>query len=282
MRLFSIILICFVASPAFSQDEFLVLDDGARLYVEEAGEGETMVFIPGWTMTHRFFEKQVNDLSGQFHLVTYDPRGQGRSDKTKDRNTYADHASDLREMVLKKALNDVILVAWSSGCLAVYEYVRAYGYDRISKVVLIDEPPKWIGDIDTEWVYGNFDDYRSSLKSLISQPSDPDGIINWMLEEPVDSLTLEWMRKEILMTPRQVALNLYIDGLISDYTAEVTTLGSAIPTLYLVRSSWFDRANSWLAVNSPDSHVESISSHAMFWERPDEFNALLKEFIGTK
>ncbi len=219
------------------------------------------------------------DLSEHYHVVTYDPRGQGRSDKTEHKNTYADHASDLREIFLKKNLNDIVLVAWSSGCLTAYEYIRAFGSDRIHKVVLIDEPPKWIGDVDTEWVYGSFDNYRSSLKSLISEPSGPDGIIDWMLEDPVDSVTRQWMRKEMLMTPRPVAISLYIDGLASDYTKEAARLGSAIPTLYLVRSSWFDRAKSWLAGTSPDSKVESISSHAMFWERPEEFNAMLKEFI---
>ena len=96
--------------------------------------------------------------------------------------------------------------------------------DRLSKLVFIDEPPKWIGDVEKEWVYGTFDDYRSSLKGMLSKPSDPNGIIDWMLNDSVDSQARTWMREEILMTPPHVALSLYIDGLACDYNEEVRNL----------------------------------------------------------
>ncbi len=281
MKLFSFLLIFFAAYPLLAQDDFLTLDDGTKLYIEEAGEGKTLLFIPGWTMTHRFFENQKTHFAEQYHVVTYDPRGQGRSEKTEYGNTYADHAADLRQILLKKNLDDVVLIGWSSGCLAMYEYIRAFGFERISKMVLIDEPPKWIGDSETEWVYGSFDDYRSSLKSMISKPSDPNGIIDWMLANPVDSLSRRWMKEEILMTPKSIALNLYIDGLICDYTKEITKLGTEMPALFMVRSSWYDKAKSWLERNVPNSEVKSISSHAMFWEQPDAFNALLIDFLNS-
>ncbi len=283
MRLFSLILVCLVAFQLFAQENNLLkLDDGTALFIEEAGEGQPMLFIPGWTMTHRFFEKQVEFFAAQYHVITYDPRGQGRSDKTADGNNYAAHASDLRQIILKKNLEDVVLVGWSSGCLAMFEYLRGYGYDRVSSMVFIDEPPKWVGDTRTEWVYGSFDDYRSSLKSMISKPADPNGIIDWMLAEPVDSVSKDWMRKEILMTPRPIALSLYIDGLISDYTGEVSNLRSETPAMFMVQASWYDRAKAWLSKNTPHSKVVEISSHAMFWEKPDAFNALLKAFIESR
>ena len=175
------LFLCCLAFPVLSQENYFTLEDGTKLYVEETGEGQTIVFIPGWTMTHRFFEKQKAFFSEDYHVVTYDPRGQGRSDKTNYKNTYANHAADLRELILKKKIKDIVLVGWSSGCLTIYEYLRVYDSDRISKLVFIDEPPKWIGDPEKEWVYGTFDDYRSSLKGMNAKPSDPNGIIDWML-----------------------------------------------------------------------------------------------------
>ncbi|WP_396590884.1 alpha/beta fold hydrolase [Allomuricauda sp. R78024] len=281
MRLFSVILICFCAFQAFGQGEFLTLDDSTQLYIEESGSGQTILFIPGWTMTHRFFEKQKEHFSNQYHVLSYDPRGQGRSDKTLFGNTYAYHATDLYQILQKKSLKNVILVGWSSGCLTMYEYLHAYGFDRIDKMVFIDEPPKWIGDVDREWVYGSFDDYRGSLKSLISEPSDPNGIIDWMLANPIDSSTRAWMNKEILMTPPHVALNLYIDGIASDYTQEVASMQSKGTALFMVRASWYDQAANWLKQTTPKSKVASISSHAMFWESPKKFNQILSTFLNA-
>lgn len=281
MKLFNTLIAYFlIIGTLFGQGNFFTLEDSTKLYLQEIGKGQSIIFIPGWTMTGRFFEKQMTAFAEDFHALTYDPRGQGKSSKSFDKNNYAVHADDLQQIIKKKGLADVILVGWSSGCLTVYEYLRAFGETNISKLVLIDEPPKWIGNRDTEWVYGSFNDYKSSLEGLITQPTrNPNGIIDWMLKEPIDSLTRKWMQKEILLTPNYVALPLYVNGLIANYTKEVITYTPQIPTLFMVQSTSLNKATKWLQTNAPAAKVVSISSHAMFWEQPTAFNHLLKEFL---
>ncbi|MEL6304694.1 MAG: alpha/beta hydrolase [Bacteroidota bacterium] len=279
MKRFSLLLVLCFAHSVQGQEEFVMLKDSTKLYVEDSGKGQTLLFIPGWTMTGRFFEKQQQQLSKTHQVITYDPRGQGKSNQTIYKNTYFHHAKDLRELILQKDLKDVILIGWSSGCLTLFEYLRTYQNDRIKQLVFIDEPPKWIGEVDKEWVYGTFDNYRSSLKGMLEGPSEPNGIIDWMLKDSIAPETRAWMRNEIQMTPPHVALSLYIDGLACDYTQEVQSI--SIPTLYMVRDSWFTKARSWLNEKAPKIEVVSISSHAMFWEKPEEFNAQLLQFIQS-
>ncbi len=279
MRLFKVLLLWIITVPIYGQGTYLTLNDGARIFVDEVGEGQTLLFIPGWTMTHKFFEHQKSHYAANYHVLLYDPRGQGRSDKTTFKNTYKDHADDLQQILQQRDLSNVVLIGWSSGCLTVYEYLRTYGFDSVDKVVLIDEPPKWIGDTENEWVYGSFGDYRSSLKGLISGPSEPDGIIDWMLNEPYDRLTLDWMSEEILMTPPHVGLSLYIDGLVSDYQLDLIRSSQKVPTLAMIRWNWFDEAKSWLDIYAPGIKLNRISSHAMFWERPEVFNEMLTTFL---
>ena len=277
MKGLSLLALILVSQCACARDTYISLDDGARLRIASAGQGQPLVFIPGWTMTRRFFEKQEAHFSSTHHVVTYDPRGQGRSDKTVAGNTYADHANDLRQILLQRDLSEVVVVGWSSGCLTMYEYIRRFGFDRIQKLVFIDEPPKWIGDTSSEWVYGNFDDYRRTLKDMVSRPADPDGIINWMLKRPVSGDARAWMNDEMKMTPPHIALNLFIDALAADYTPEVARI--EVPALFMIRSELATKAETWLKQRRPAIEVAAISSHAMFWEEPEKFNETLSRFL---
>jgi 3-oxoadipate enol-lactonase len=51
------------------------------LYYEEVGTGpETLVFSHGLLWSHRMFEAQVAELSKSYRVISYDHRGQGKSD----------------------------------------------------------------------------------------------------------------------------------------------------------------------------------------------------------
>ena len=52
-----------------------------NIYYEEIGAGpETLVFSHGLLWSHRMFEAQVAELSKSFRVISYDHRGQGKSD----------------------------------------------------------------------------------------------------------------------------------------------------------------------------------------------------------
>ena len=60
-----------------------LLVNGASLWYEERGAGpETIVFAHGLLWSGRMFDAQVASLSGRYRCVTFDFRGQGRSEVT--------------------------------------------------------------------------------------------------------------------------------------------------------------------------------------------------------
>lgn len=77
------------------------LANGANLWYEEHGAGsETIVFAHGLLWSGRMFDAQVASLSGRYRCVTFDFRGQGRSEVTAggyDMDTLADDAAALIE-----------------------------------------------------------------------------------------------------------------------------------------------------------------------------------------
>ena len=65
--------------------------DGVKLYYEVYGEGpETMVFLPPWSIVHsRIYKAQLPYFSERFRCITYDGRGNGKSDRPAEVAAYS-------------------------------------------------------------------------------------------------------------------------------------------------------------------------------------------------
>ncbi len=77
--------------------------NGARIHFEESGSGpDTIVFSHGLLMSGEMFSEQVNALSRRYRCISYDHRGQSRSEVTAsgyDMDTLAaDAAALIREL----------------------------------------------------------------------------------------------------------------------------------------------------------------------------------------
>ena len=70
--------------------------DGVRIAYEVFGEGEeTLLLLPPWAINHsRFWKAQVPYLARHFRVVTFDPRGNGRSDRPDSPEAYGPRATE--------------------------------------------------------------------------------------------------------------------------------------------------------------------------------------------
>ena len=66
--------------------------DGVRVFYEVYGDGEpTVLLLPTWSIIHsRHWKGQIPYLARHFRVVTFDGRGNGRSDRPTDAPAYAD------------------------------------------------------------------------------------------------------------------------------------------------------------------------------------------------
>jgi pimeloyl-ACP methyl ester carboxylesterase len=115
--------------------------DGVKLSYWEAGRGEPLIFIPGWSANGAEYINVMYLLREQYHVYVLDPRNQGLSDHVNFGNRIARYAMDVREFGDHLGLKLAYYCGWSMGASVLWSYIDLFGTQGIKKVVFIDEPP---------------------------------------------------------------------------------------------------------------------------------------------
>ncbi len=113
-------------------------EPATELFYVDIGEGQPVVLIHGWPLSHRMWERQIDALvDAGFRCIAYDRRGFGDSGKPAGGYDYDSFASDLNDLMLALDLYDAVLVGFSMGGGEVARYLSTYGSERVAKAVLL-------------------------------------------------------------------------------------------------------------------------------------------------
>lgn len=280
----SLLLVSLMSSPANAQSgKFVTLDgsSGVKMYYEESGSGDPVVFVPGWIMTVRYFDRQLEYFKGSksTRFIVFDPRAQGRSSKTLDGANYVQHAQDLKIFIDKLGLKNVVLGGWSWGMDTVYAYISLYGTDNIRAVINIDQTPYPLASGEGAWTDGNITAVKTFFDAFSKdRVATTQGFLPSMFTKPVSRDELRWMESETMKTPDVVAGLLFYDGWMFDNTKTVRDL--RLPQLYFVNEVNAEAAKNFLAKNSPDAELMPLGGHAMFYDHAPAFNERLANFLA--
>ena len=109
--------------------------NGVRLFWERYGDGEpTVLLLPTWSIVHsRHWKAQIPYLARHFRVLTFDGRGNGRSDRPAGAAAYTERefAADALAVMDATATRRAVLVSLSCGAL--WSTVLAADYpDRVA------------------------------------------------------------------------------------------------------------------------------------------------------
>ena len=249
--------------------------DSVKLHYLEAGSGPILVFVPGWTMPAEIWVHQIRHFASTHRVVALDPRGQGRSEKP----TYGYHPSrralDIGELLGHLGGEPSVLVGWSLGVQEVLVYAYEFGTKAIRAAVLVDHSINF-----------NAEGLTSRFISLQVERTDwTRNFIKVIHHSPQSDEYLEAMTQAALSTPTNAAAIMIANLILMGPTDLRPALDSVDRPVLFVASSldWAVAAAKEVREGWPDVHVEVIdeTSHALFVDKPEEFNRVLEEFLAT-
>ena len=105
----------------YPDEEGFVERDGVRIFWERYGDGEpTLLLLPTWSIVHsRFWKLQIPYLARHSRVVTFDGRGNGRSDRPEGAEAYRtdEFAADALAVMDATGTASATLLALSCGAL---------------------------------------------------------------------------------------------------------------------------------------------------------------------
>ena len=267
----------------WAQGEFesrhFVTTDGVKLHYLEAGSGPSLVFVPGWTMPAWIWEPQLRYFGATHRMVALDPRGQGRSEKPTEGYHAMRRGRDICELLEHLGGEPAVVVGWSLAVQEALVCAHEFGTKRIRALVLVDHPvfvdPKIALALAGERVRSLQVNRKASTRKFVEE----------MLRSPHSNAYLEALTEAALSTPTNAAAimmaNLYFLGP-TDLRPALNALDR--PVLFVYSSlEWAVAAAEEVREGWPKVPVTVIdeTSHALFVDKPEEFNHVLEEFLAS-
>lgn len=260
-----------------TRDRYFVTSDGVRLHYLEAGpaQAHTLVLVPGWTMPAWIWGPQINEFSRRYHVVAFDPRGQGDSEVALSGYEPGRRGQDIGDLIAVLGAEPVLLVGWSLGVLDTLAYIHGHGDARVAGLVLVDNS---VGE--------NPAPVPSRARVRRPPPVDHEDymrrFVRSMFRKPQSEEYLDLLAEATLRTPLYASAALLSYPVPRTYWREAV-YSTAKPVLYAVRPGFAEQAmNLERYRRNTEIAVFPDAGHALFVDDASRFNALVEGFIQRR
>ncbi|MDY6765383.1 MAG: alpha/beta hydrolase [Halobacteria archaeon] len=102
--------------------------NGVSTYYEVTGDrgAETIVFVHGGWLNHEQWAKQVESFSSDYHVLTYDIRGHGKTQGSRDSYSVELFTDDLRDLLERLPIDRPYICGSSLGGMVAQRYALEY------------------------------------------------------------------------------------------------------------------------------------------------------------
>lgn len=252
--------------------------DGARIYVEEQGEGDPLLLIHGLGSSTRDWFAQVPHFATRYRVITLDLRGHGQSDKPEEPYSIAQFARDVAVVLRTLDAVPAHVVGLSMGGMVAQELAAAAAPELVRSLVVVNSASdvrlKTWRDV---WFYVS---RRFAVKALgmrrVGQLIAKRLFVRPDQQDLRDAFVERWAENDKGAYVRSV-------DAIMGWSVQDRLHDIDMPVLVI--SSEHDytpvAAKNLTVARMPNAELAVVDEarHALPVERPEEFNALLDEFL---
>ncbi|WP_413300019.1 alpha/beta hydrolase [Bacillus sp. 1P10SD] len=247
---------------------------GNGLYYSEQGEGTSIIFVHPPLLTSANFAYQVEGLSREFKVITFDIRGHGRSPYSEQTLTYQLIADDMMHLLNRLGIEKTYLCGYSTGGAIILEF-------------LLRHPNRALGGIIVSGMSEVGDSYNKRRISIARFLTKTGGL-------PILGLSVSWSNsdtirnfkniyREALKGNRKNIEQYYHACLEYNCTNQLHTIDKPVLLVYGEGDRHFQRYAKILHKKLPNNEVKFINEkHRIPTKSAAELNQFIREFIEDR
>jgi pimeloyl-ACP methyl ester carboxylesterase len=268
---------------------YATTDDGVKLYYEEAGHGAPLIFVHEFAGDHRSWDAQMQHFARRYRVITYGARGYPPSDVPEDASSYsqARAADDIASVLDHLGIEAAHICGLSMGGFATLHFgfrhpKRAmslcvagcgYGAEPDKRETFRAEVDQIVARLQSESMAAFAATYAHGPTRVQFEARDPRGFAIFK-QQLAEHSALGSANTQLGCQKERPSLY--------ELTAEMQAL--SIPTLILTGDEdWPCLAPALLMkrlISTAALAVMPNCGHTINLEAPDEFNALLEDFLA--
>jgi pimeloyl-ACP methyl ester carboxylesterase len=265
-------------SPALDRTPSrFALYDGVRLHYKSLGLGATaVVFVHGWVSDLTVWREQLPVVDGRVRAIFLDLPGFGRSDKPDVAYSMNYFAGAVDAVLHAAGVERAVLVGHSMGTPVIRQYYRKF-------------PAKVVGLVVVDGALRPFLTDTMKIRAFVAQFEGPDFAAN--LERMFDGLSgsaaspalKASLARMALATPQRVAVSA-MRGQLDLAIWKNDPIDVPVLAVMSPNPGWSADYVAYVKHLVPGVEYETLEGvgHFLMLERPEEFNALLLDFLRSR
>jgi len=257
---------------------FFTTSDHVKLGYTDTGSGIPVILMAGYSAPATSWYREVSTLVKQgYRVIAFDRRSHGSSENPPVGQDMATHGKDIDALIRHLQIKKAVLVGQSQGASCMWSYISQFGTEQLYGVISIDQTPKMIND--EGWPYGmtglNKETRPTFFDAPLPKPNKKS--LNLFL------LGVLLRGAKYLKFDREGTKPLLLDHADADWRE--TLKKTDVPALFIAGAEspfWPKEHAAASAALCPrgEAAVVAWAGHAVNWECPKEFTALMLDFLS--
>ena len=256
--------------------------NGLQFYYEIEGDGAPLVLIPGFSAGRWIWFKQTAELSRNFRVISFDPRGISGSDKPEGAQTIGLLADDVAHVLQTIGVESAHIIGASFGGFIAQEFALKYSA-MTRKLVLcctsFGGPNHVLPTTETLMALASTKGLNTEerMRANLLMAFTPEYVQTQVAE--VDRIVhlraINEVPEHIYLSQFEAARNFDTESRVEQITSPTLVLSGDADVIVPVQNS------RNLAAKIPGAKIQIIEggSHMFFIEKADEFNRVVTDFL---